>query len=133
MLWATTLRSAARCRPLLDSAAEDLLREPPARPSSAWKERSPPARLGHFRSQRAVLILREVLEFSGAEIARMFDTTLASVNSVLQRPGRQSSNGYRTQRSIFGRADIGLFVTTRMFATPWRLVPIRAIEQLAFA
>jgi ketosteroid isomerase-like protein len=32
-----------------------------------------------------------------------------------------------------GRADIGRFLSERMFATPWRLVPTGANGQLAFA
>jgi RNA polymerase sigma-70 factor (TIGR02960 family) len=133
-------------------------------------------------TQRAVLILREVLQFSAAEVANILNTTPASVNSALQRarkavdqrvPSRSQqaelddlgADGQRELVDAFvaaweradvaalaellaadakftmpplpawflGREDIGRFVGERMFATPWRLVPIRANGQLAFA
>lgn len=159
-----------------------------ADPEASWLRRESVelafvAALQHLPgTQRAVLILREVLGFSAAEVARILGTTPAAVNSALQRarkavsqrvpPATQQAelealgaDGRRELVDAFvaaweqadvpailqllaedarftmpplpawfqGREDIGRFFAERMFATPWRLVPIRANGQLAFA
>jgi RNA polymerase sigma-70 factor (TIGR02960 family) len=133
-------------------------------------------------TQRAVLILRDVLEFSAAEVAQILETTPVSVNSSMQRaraavaqrvpPRSQQAelaalgrSGRRALVDAFvtaweradvpalldllaedarftmpplpawfdGRQDVGRFLVQRVFATPWRLVPIGANGQPAFA
>jgi RNA polymerase sigma-70 factor, ECF subfamily len=127
-------------------------------------------------TQRAVLILREVLQFSAAEVAAMLETSVPSVTSALQRAratvgarrGQQEELAGVDERALvdefvaaWERADVPALVSLltadarfvmpplpawfdgpqwierfwreRMFATPWRLRPIRANGQLAFA
>jgi RNA polymerase sigma-70 factor (TIGR02960 family) len=130
-------------------------------------------------TQRAVLILREVLQLSAAEVAGVLETTPASVNSALQRarrtigtvpsqPAELAALGEDGQRALVdalvraweaadvdaltellaedarftmpplpawfdGRGAVRGFVAERLFATPWRLVPMRCNGQPGFA
>jgi len=133
-------------------------------------------------TQRAVLLLREVLEYSAAEAAEMLETSVASVNSALQRAQKTVKErlGVRSQTAEMkpldqpeverllqafvkawesrdvpglvgllsedarftmpplpawfdGRASVQSFISERLFATPWRLRPLRANGQAGFA
>ena len=165
----------------------DALVDPDTDPEARYAERESVelafvAALQHLPAkQRAVLVLRDVLAMSGAEVAEALDTTVASVNSALQRargsidgrvPPRQrgelrklGDDGRRRLVAAFvaaweradveamigllaedarlsmpplpawflGRSDIGRFLAERVFTTRWRLVPVEANGQLAFA
>ena len=98
-------------------------------------------------TQRAVLILREVLGFSAAETAEMLETTVASVNSAMQRarkavderaPDRSQQATLRAlgdeklrvivERYIdaMGRADVDAVVAMLAEDAAWSMPPLAA-------
>jgi RNA polymerase sigma-70 factor (TIGR02960 family) len=84
-------------------------------------------------TQRAVLILREVLEFPAAEVARILDTTPASVNSALQRARKAVDERMppKTQRAELdalgadGRREI-----VDAFVGAWERADVAALVEL---
>jgi RNA polymerase sigma-70 factor (ECF subfamily) len=83
--------------------------------------------------QRAVLILREVLGLSAREVADLLDTTVASVNSALQRARatleRERQEGrLETHRTVPPDAVAGRIL--RRFVRAWEAVDIDGLVAL---
>ncbi len=169
---ALSARRSGCCRSTSALAADPA--EGPGVPleESVWLEPYPDADLGYEQregvelafiaalqhlpaTQRAVLILREVLGFSAAETAEALETTVASVNSALQRarkaveeraPERSQQATLRALgddglRSIveryidaMGRADVDAVVAMLAEDAAWSMPPLASwfggIEQV---
>jgi RNA polymerase sigma-70 factor (ECF subfamily) len=84
--------------------------------------------------QRAVLILREVLGFSAAEVAGQLGTSTASVNSALQRARKAMGSAAPTQQSVLrdlGSAAVDGIVTR--WADAWQAGDVDAIVAMLAA
>lgn len=92
------------------------------------------AALQHLAAnQRAVLVLREVLGFSAAEVATMLATSVASINSTLQR-ARAAVQGRiapRTQQSTLrALGDDGLRRLVARYVDAWERCDVDAFAAL---
>jgi RNA polymerase sigma-70 factor (TIGR02960 family) len=82
-------------------------------------------------TQRAVLILREVLGFSAAEVAELLETSTASVNSALQRARKVIDSSAPTQQTVLrdlGDAAINAIVTR--WADAWEAGDVAVIVEM---
>lgn len=83
------------------------------------------ASLQHLSAlQRAVLLLREVLAFSAKEVAEQLDTSVASVNSALQR-ARKMVGGRPSQQAVGDTSRIA-----RSYVAAWEAGDVDAIVAL---
>jgi RNA polymerase sigma-70 factor (TIGR02960 family) len=91
------------------------------------------AALQHLPSnQRAVLILRDVLDFSAAETAGILDTSATSVNSALQRARRNVKERLlaTTQQELAVLGDEGQRQLVEAFVGAWERADLDALLEL---
>jgi RNA polymerase sigma-70 factor (ECF subfamily) len=121
--------------PYPDAELEDGLAGPEARYEQRESiELAFIAALQHLpASQRAVLILREVLGFSAKEVAESMDTTVASVNSALQR-ARASIEERAPERSqqatLRTLGDEELEELVRVYVDAWERNDVEAVVSM---
>ncbi|GLY76159.1 sigma-70 family RNA polymerase sigma factor [Actinoallomurus iriomotensis] len=81
-------------------------------------------------TQRAVLIMREVLAFSAAEVAAALDTSVASVNSALQRARGsldQRVSGQSQQATLRELGDEACRALVTDFVSAWERADVPAL------
>ena len=81
--------------------------------------------------QRAVLILREVLGFSAAEVAQQLNTSPAAVNSALQRARLKiGAAGANSQAGVGTKGDAVVQALTARWMAAWQSGDVDAIVAL---
>jgi RNA polymerase sigma-70 factor, ECF subfamily len=78
-------------------------------------------------TQRAVLILREVLQFPAAEVAGMLDISVPAVNSALQR-ARATLGSRRSQQAELAEVDEPALV--ERFVAAWERADVPGLVEL---
>lgn len=84
-------------------------------------------------TQQAVLILRDTLGYSAAEVAEMLDTTSASVNSAMQRARQavdERTAGRSQQVELAELGDSGLRALVDEFMAAWERADVPALVSL---
>ncbi len=84
-------------------------------------------------TQRAVLILREVLGFSAREVAESLETTTASVNSALQRARatvEQRAPEQSQQETLRALGDDGVRELVKSYADAWERGDVDTVVSL---
>jgi RNA polymerase sigma-70 factor (ECF subfamily) len=79
--------------------------------------------------QRAVLVLRDVLEFSAAEVAQQLDTTVPAVNSALQR-ARVTVQGVGEAGEVREEADPAQNATIERYIHAFQAADVPALVKL---
>jgi len=83
--------------------------------------------------QRAVLLLRDVLEWRAAEVADLLGTTSAAVNSTLQRARAQLQQVSPTEDDMHEPADAGQRTLLDRYAAAFENADIPALMELLHA
>ena len=115
------------------------LEDGPASPEARYEQREAVelafiAALQHLpASQRAVLLLRDVLGFSAKETARTLDTTVASVNSALQRARRRINErtpARSQQATLRSLGDQRVRAIVNGYLDAWERGDVKALAEL---
>ncbi|WP_405070354.1 sigma-70 family RNA polymerase sigma factor [Kribbella sp. NBC_01510] len=86
------------------------------------------ASLQHLSAlQRAVLLLREVLTFTAREVAELLDTSVAAVNSALQRARAVVSSAPSQQATLNALGEFGERELVRRYMAAWEARDVDAI------